>query len=1013
MEIQKRKFAHTLKNLSTRSSLSILLQKGDGIMAEKDKEEDLAEIFIDTITKPADVTPGEQEKVRLLLHEAKEKLGAENARFRLRSWDDRSVVHVPNWIIGSELEQAEPELAQRVYFDYRRNQEAKDTKDQEAKDTKDQEAKDTKDQEAKDTKDQEAKDTKDQESRIDCIVGLVARQARIEEEELKEKPDEQLIERLKKGFEYKYEEKTFSFDDLRKRSSDEKKDLEKKEKILNLLREQKFKEFKGRLAGKKEDLRKKKEIWGKYFENLEKTQDIDAFFKEVFDENSLPEELKKVKRQWEELRDYVEEYKRGNEFKEFLDAVKQTANRYRESYNQYEIYISEYGEAPREIVVPVMAFGKFIGVLNFHKSNKSTRFIKSNESSKRDYDLARIYAARLAAIYLHWQKESYEVSQRVAQTITAENDFEVIASNITDGIRKALEHGLKKESVFPILYVAKRPISKSDDRSEKEFEDIWKETYQKRHKPEDNRELALWDLENKLGEIPIRADGLGSKIIEQWAQEVSEEQGGKNIEARDRFIECLDVDNPNSEFGSRSAYYNSIKTTGCLLLTFRNQVYGLLYIHCRERHFFTEVEFRALNALGTQAAIAIKNAGLTGESYEKLYGAKLPDLLISLAQAKAFGNIGEILKTWADLARHTRGNAIADITIDTMKKLSVEFKLPEEFDKFIDEFRLREGAFQSLIDYREHFIHLFHVFCLGYVILCQWKRKGKELGLLEPLAQHCGTRDENYVLKIWFVAAIYHDVGYPSEKFEILVRKFFETTVGREIKSQFDWSSVLLADKNLEHIKELSELFATKTNHPDQKEVFEKWFLKKLLEDHDHGVLTALILLQEGERKIDWKKNGMWDLAKEAALAIALHNYWKREPDEEEKEFDLGLLAAEDLGLSFFLTFCDTAQEWGRTALLELMKAENIELMMSAMKETNSILEDIEVDNDKTVVTIRYSSGGEEENKRKKTLGDEFKEVNAKFRSAWRYRKKDTMRLEIRGKYYRMDSIKATDPQEK
>ncbi|MGC1119482.1 MAG: hypothetical protein WBA22_00185 [Candidatus Methanofastidiosia archaeon] len=90
-------------------------------MIEKDKEEDLAEIFINTITRPADVTPGEQDKVKLLLHEAKEKLGAENARFRLRSWDDRSVVHVPNWIIGSELEQAEPELAERIYFDYRRS----------------------------------------------------------------------------------------------------------------------------------------------------------------------------------------------------------------------------------------------------------------------------------------------------------------------------------------------------------------------------------------------------------------------------------------------------------------------------------------------------------------------------------------------------------------------------------------------------------------------------------------------------------------------------------------------------------------------------------------------------------------------------------------------------------------------------------------------------------------------------------------------------------------------------
>lgn len=152
-------------------------------MAEKDKKEDLVEIFIDTIEKPADVTLGEPDRVKLLLQEAKGNLGAENARFRLRSWDDRSVVYVPKWIMGSELEEAEPELAERVYFDNGKNQ--------------------------------EAEDTENQELRIDCKVGLMARQARIEEEELRgEEADQILLTKLKEGLQYNNGEKIWRFEDL-------------------------------------------------------------------------------------------------------------------------------------------------------------------------------------------------------------------------------------------------------------------------------------------------------------------------------------------------------------------------------------------------------------------------------------------------------------------------------------------------------------------------------------------------------------------------------------------------------------------------------------------------------------------------------------------------------------------------------------------------------------------------------------------------------------------------------
>ena len=83
-----------------------------------------------------------------------------------------------------------------------------------------------------------------------------------------------------------------------------------------------------------------------------------------------------------------------------------------------------------------------------------------------------------------------------------------------------------------------------------------------------------------------------------------------------------------------------------------------------------------------------------------------------------------------------------------------------------DEYRIREGALQSITDYRDHFVHSFHVFVLGYHIFKMWKEDG-----ITPL--DFTQDDPNRYLKTWFVASIYHDVGYPAEKLEILVEDFF------------------------------------------------------------------------------------------------------------------------------------------------------------------------------------------------------------------------------------------------
>lgn len=327
-----------------------------------------------------------------------------------------------------------------------------------------------------------------------------------------------------------------------------------------------------------------------------------------------------------------------------------------------------------------------------------------------------------------------------------------------------------------------------------------------------------------------------------------------------------------------------------------------------------------------------------------------------------FGEVGNKLNEWVDRVKGARTMVIADVTIDSIKDISKCFSLPEGFVKYIDEYKIREGALQSIVGYRDHFIHPFHVFCLGYVILNKWRYEVRGERLLRQI-----DINEDLVLKKWFVASIYHDVGYPSEKLEVLVKD-----LGREIKSQFDWSLVLIANNNIKHIRELSELFGNGDQSKTEK--FERWLYKRLVDDHDHGVLTALMLLSK-----DWTDKDI-PLAKEVALAIAIHN-WRRASNNAE--FDIGHLQMEEFPLAFFLSYCDTAQEWGRKVLLELLRVESKQAKMPEIPMLDSKLENVEVKEDKTTVKIKYESEFREKISENKTLRDVFEDVGRKFEATW------------------------------
>jgi len=518
--------------------------------------QDQTKILINPIETPAQVPD--------ILKEAKTKINAKDVRFRLRGWNDMSVVHVPNWIIGTSpsLGEFESELAERVYYDVK------------------------------------------EPKRIDCYVGLIGRIGRIKEEKMRENPNKVLLKKLEKYI--NPEEERILFKEMKNQCE--------------------FDTFIERLRKKKDNFKKQKDIWGKYLSRIQKinNNNEELFFKSAINEDSpwMKEKNKTEKnRQWDNLKAYLKE-KKPDEVKDyFINAVKDTIKHYDKLYTQHKKYI-EYAEEPKhEIVVDVLAFGKFIGVLNFHK--KSEFDIEAEK-------FAMIYSATLAVTYLQWQDTLFENFQKVAQPITAESNFEVIASKIVEGVRIGLRHGLEDDEVFPLLYIPKEPICPLENSNvhqylhKKNFLNMWNDSYQQRQKPKDKSEYEKWEEEKKLGNISIRHQGLGWKVLKKFGEKARNKQ---EPETKDTFKVCLYVDNPNSDCGSRSALYCNVKTTGCILLTFENRIYGLLYLHCKKRHFFTDVELNALNTFCVQAAIAIHNTKLFGENYEKLYGNKLIELL--------------------------------------------------------------------------------------------------------------------------------------------------------------------------------------------------------------------------------------------------------------------------------------------------------------------------------------------------------------------------------------------------
>jgi len=254
-----------------------------------------------------------------------------------------------------------------------------------------------------------------------------------------------------------------------------------------------------------------------------------------------------------------------------------------------------------EIAVPIIFGTRLFGVLNVH-SDKKDWF------SESDRIILQILATRVASILMDHQYKRFKEIHCIEREMTATRRYNAVAEQLHDGIIKTISLSERdaagEERIFPLLYSFKNPLPP---------EKLVLSTFANNYHGHTRRGASK--VEKELLKVPIREEGLGKLAV----RELSNKSGDDAFAA---FIAREKVDDPISN-GSESAQNEGVMTTACLPLVYERTVYGLLYIHIKVRHFFTELERELLTLFAQQAAIIIKN--WDRDNYSAIYGTKLYD----------------------------------------------------------------------------------------------------------------------------------------------------------------------------------------------------------------------------------------------------------------------------------------------------------------------------------------------------------------------------------------------------
>lgn len=327
--------------------------------------------------------------------------------------------------------------------------------------------------------------------------------------------------------------------------------------------------------------------------------------------------------------------------------------------------------------------------------------------------------------------------------------------------------------------------------------------------------------------------------------------------------------------------------------------------------------------------------------------------------AEELRNFAEYVSKWNIPGIDKIYKKVIEVTKEIIRKLELS-------DEGIEIVENIESRFETLlatdIYYREHFVHQFQVFQVGYYIIN--KNKRIQDALVGYLREKGCSGDEKKVLddviKCWFLTSMFHDLAYSTERIPIwlpdyLKTIFLPTSDSEEIPYifSFDISRVGKYDYSK---AELINLIGDKLKLSNgERPALYRHINDFLLEQKNHGILSALILLNRLEFEDDTNKL----INYEAALSIAFHTKDVYELHTRNEYINSRSsrgfkLTFDAFPFAFLLMFCDNAQEWGRPFMRLLLDQR---VNDQRVKVT---LEDIIVNEKVITAILRYSGSTEE-----------------------------------------------------
>lgn len=300
------------------------------------------------------------------------------------------------------------------------------------------------------------------------------------------------------------------------------------------------------------------------------------------------------------------------------------------------------------------------------------------------------------------------------------------------------------------------------------------------------------------------------------------------------------------------------------------------------------------------------------------------------------------------------GEAIVDRINKSIIGILESLNLPSDiFSNIWNELRRHEDLMlYDLESYRDHVMHQFHVFILGYILIYSYGLEtlraqvqtlyGEFIESYEPGIKKFTKTD---ILRLWTLISLFHDCGYAFEKLPQGFEKFSKRILKAKLKSEFNWDEVILGDEYVsELVQRMSRFYRSCPvyNPGFANSSILRILLKNAVLENDHGVMSAIILEKQYLDYINGFPgvDRISALINIATLTISLHNTRMFETVAKHCCQPICMVSNPFL---FILVYCDTAQEWGRqkqftesasVVIPELKRIESSEISLE--KKCNS-----------------------------------------------------------------------------